>query len=487
MSTSEFQLSLPKGGGAIGGISESFSANAFTGTANFTIPIGLSNARNGFSPALGLLYSSGIGNGPFGLGWNCNLPEIARKTEKGIPRYDDTDIVRISGADDLVPALSRDATGAWQPQTISIGNFIVDRFMPRNEGRFSRIERWTLPDGDAHWRVTTRDNLTSIFGRSANVRVVDPADPRRVFRWLIEETYDRRGHHVRYVLYEYASDAAPQAPQMHERNRRYAQRYLRRILYGNAPDGLRAAQGPPREASDHLDALAERSRNYLLEAILDYGDIQDEAYPAPRPVAGAEQADARWPLREDPFSTWRPGFELRTLRRCRRVMMFHHFAELGGATLVRATEFDYRIDSETCISFLASATACGYRRAPNGDMIGRRLPPITISYTAFEPHKQRYSTVRAAGGDIPSRRLYGNDIPLIDILPPSSRPTTPTMPPVTALRPEPGMPSMRRPARRRRNGGRRCWHRRMPARRAFPIAKPSHDPSWKSPPTAWRP
>ncbi|MEA2808917.1 MAG: hypothetical protein QOJ17_3058, partial [Rhodospirillaceae bacterium] len=116
MSTDEFQLSLPKGGGSIGGIAESFSANAFSGTANFTIPISLSSARSGFAPSLSLRYSSGIGNGPFGIGWDCGLPEIVRKTEKGIPRYDDTDVFRISGADDLVPALVEDAAGNWQSE-----------------------------------------------------------------------------------------------------------------------------------------------------------------------------------------------------------------------------------------------------------------------------------------------------------------------------------------------------------------------------------
>ena len=44
------------------------------------------------------------------------------------------------------------------------------------------------------------------------------------------------------------------------------------------------------------------------------------------------------------------------LRRCRRVLMFHHFAELGGPTLVRSTDFDYRNDPDTLLSFLAADT-----------------------------------------------------------------------------------------------------------------------------------
>ena len=62
-------LSLPKGGGAIKGIGETFQANLFSGTANHSIPIALSPGRNGFGPSLSLGYSSGNGNGIFGLGW----------------------------------------------------------------------------------------------------------------------------------------------------------------------------------------------------------------------------------------------------------------------------------------------------------------------------------------------------------------------------------------------------------------------------------
>ena len=35
-----------------------------------------------------------------------------------------------------------------------------------------------------------------------------------------------------------------------------------------------------------------------------------------------------WDYREDPFSSFRSGFEIRTYRRCRRIMLFHCFKEL---------------------------------------------------------------------------------------------------------------------------------------------------------------
>jgi hypothetical protein len=78
-------LSLPKGGGAIKGIGETFQPNLFSGTGNHTIPLAISPGRNGMEPKLALEYSSGNGNGLFGLGWQLPMPRITRKTEKGLP------------------------------------------------------------------------------------------------------------------------------------------------------------------------------------------------------------------------------------------------------------------------------------------------------------------------------------------------------------------------------------------------------------------
>src|SRR5687767_7446375 len=97
-------ISLPKGGGALRGIGEKFAPDLQTGTGNFTVPIALPPGRNGFQPQLNLAYSTGNGNGPFGLGWVLSIPGVARQTSKGIPRYVDShDTFVLSGAEDLVP------------------------------------------------------------------------------------------------------------------------------------------------------------------------------------------------------------------------------------------------------------------------------------------------------------------------------------------------------------------------------------------------
>ena len=83
------QIVPAKGGGAIRGIGEKFSANPVTGTGSLTVPIAVSSGRSGFGPQLSLSYDSGTSNGPFGMGWTLSLPAITRKTDKGLPKYRD--------------------------------------------------------------------------------------------------------------------------------------------------------------------------------------------------------------------------------------------------------------------------------------------------------------------------------------------------------------------------------------------------------------
>jgi hypothetical protein len=82
------QLALPKGGGALRGIGETFAANLATGTGALTVPIPLSLGRSGSGPQLSLSYGSADSNGPFGFGWRLALAEITRRTDKGLPLYE---------------------------------------------------------------------------------------------------------------------------------------------------------------------------------------------------------------------------------------------------------------------------------------------------------------------------------------------------------------------------------------------------------------
>src|SRR4051812_27350576 len=184
-------LSLPKGGGAIRGLGEKFAANPVTGTGSMTVPIATSPGRSGLGPELALAYDSGAGNGIFGFGWTLAQPAITRKTDKGLPRYDDageSDVFLLSGAEDLVPVPSTEGT---LDDTATDARFVIRRYRPRIDSLHARIERWTAAEGgDVHWRSISRDNLLTIYGRDAASRIADPSDAGRIFCWLISETRD---------------------------------------------------------------------------------------------------------------------------------------------------------------------------------------------------------------------------------------------------------------------------------------------------------
>ena len=373
-------ISLPKGGGAIRGIGESFAANPVTGTGSLTVPLASSPGRSGFGPQLSLAYDSGAGNGFFGLGWSLSLPSITRKTDKGLPRYldgEESDVFVLSGAEDLVPVLDADGERVRVCRTVHGVAYDVRPYRPRLEGRFARIERWTATGtGISHWRSITRENVVTLYGLDEDSRVADPDDPRRVFAFLVCRTFDDRGN---VAVYEYAAEdeAGVDRSQAHEANRtdadRSAQRYLKRIRYGNSephfPDWSPDGAETPLPSAWHF------------EVVFDYGDHAPEA-PTPAP-------DRAWPVRPDTFSSYRAGFEVRTYRRCERVLVFHHFPDegaVGADCLVRSTDLAYSDEKAPAdprnpvYTFLVSTTQAGYRRLGNG-YLRRSMPPLELEYS----------------------------------------------------------------------------------------------------------
>lgn len=431
-------VSLPKGGGAIRGIGEKFSANPVTGTGSMAVPIATSPGRSGFGPQLSLTYDSGAGNGPFGLGWQLSTPAITRKTNQGIPRYVDElkvpatyrdscepDVFLISDAEDLVPLFRQDRDGTWiaaHPGYTrdsdggwvrdSLGRLIIHeddrdgyrirRYRPRIESLFARIERWTslANPADVHWRSISTTNVLAVYGSTSESRITDPADARRIFSWLVCEVRDDKGN---AAIYRYRGDDATGVhfERAHERNRgdsadprRRVNRYLKRILYGN---GTPLIDQPSGQRPQSLSSAQIDGATWMFEVIFDYGDHDPD-----NPTATDDtRTDANgsptypWPVRPDPFSTYRAGFEIRTLRRCKRVLMFHHFpgteaAGVGTDCLVRSTDFTFSdgIDPPTpdtinpSYSYLKRVTQTGYRRTAVGDPYhSASLPPLEFDYS----------------------------------------------------------------------------------------------------------
>jgi RHS repeat-associated protein len=344
--------SLPKGGGALRGIGEKFAPDLHTGTGNFTVPLALPPGRNGFQPQLALVYSSGHGNGPFGLGWSLSIPGVSRKTSDGVPRYDDArDTFLLSGAEDLVPVSRNGGT---------------TRYRPRTEGLFARIERHRDATDD-HWEVRTKDGHVSRYGtpQSAGAdpaAVADPADRHKVFCWKLSLTTDPFGNRIEY---EYERDAETDGPH------RFDQIYLKRIRY--------------------VDYADNGETRFLVSVTFVYEDAE----------------------RPDPFSEYRGGFEIRTRRRCARIETRTH---AGADRLVRTcnlTYLDQRTDlparrTHNGVSLLSRVTVVGH----DGELI-EQLPPLEFDYARFAPEKRRFSAVQ--GADLPARSLLDRELDLVDL------------------------------------------------------------------------
>jgi RHS repeat-associated protein len=369
-------ISVPKGGGAIRGIGEKFSVSAPTGTASLTVPLPVSPGRGGFEPQVDLSYDTGQGNGPFGLGFALSVPTITRKSDQGLPRYydiEESDEYLLSGAEDLVPNRVPDGTtGKMKLDVLDRADRLVQQYRPRAEALFARIERHTLKtDGSVHWEVTTKDNVTHVYGQSPATQIADPRDPARVFSWLLEQSRDDRGNIIQYV-YKAEDGDGVDASRLSERSRfdrstgvpvfaATAQRYLKRILYANFT---------PKQPDD-----------FLFEMVFDYGDHLGG--DAPTPVD-----DGHWPVRIDPFSTYRAGFEVRTYRLCERVLMFHRLSDDRSPVLVRSTDLKYK--PGLAFTYLIEVKQRGYIFDTLGNLTGPplELPKLDLGYIEPSLHDE---------------------------------------------------------------------------------------------------
>src|SRR5580704_2491229 len=357
-------ISLPKGGGAIRDIGEKFSVNASNGSASMSVPLFTTPSRSNFYPQLGISYDSGSGNGAFGQGWKVSIPSITRKTDKGLPQYrdaQDSDIFILSDAEDLVPAFIQSGTTYQRDlrtETLPGGTtYLVQRYRPRIEGLFARIEKWhDQATGEVFWKSLSKDNVTSLYGQTAGARIANPEDAKQVFQWLLEESYDDKGNSISY---EYKREDAVNIPPSPEESNRLrsnagsANCYIKRIRYGKAT---------PEETSD-----------YLFLVVFDYGE-HDPNNPTPKEVFS-------WPCRLDRFSNCRAAFETRTNRLCRRVLMFHNFTELSPTPyLVRSTDLVY--DENPVCSYLTAVTQSGYLwDDTRGGYQSASFPPLEFTYS----------------------------------------------------------------------------------------------------------
>ena len=345
----------PSGGGAQSGMGEKFSPDLFTGTGNFSVPVAVPAGRNGFQPELTLGYSTGNGNGPFGMGWALGIPGVTRKTNRGIPVYNDNeDVFLLSGAEDLVPVKQ-------ERETVQAGNdniiWLRTYYRPRTEGLFAKIIHHkktgsTTASNEDYWEVKSKDGLISIYDQT----VANPENRSAIFAWHLGKTIDPFGNEI---IYEYERELvlSTNAAQPHS----YDQLYLSSIRYAQY--------------------FENTVKKYLCEVHFSYEE------------------------RPDAFSVYRQGFEMRTTRRCKSIETYTHTDEIRK---VKTYHFNYSKELPlNGTSLLSNVSVEGHKRDES-----EWMPPLEFGYSVFKPSIR---ALRKMKGAIPLLSLAQPGFELTDV------------------------------------------------------------------------
>ena len=170
-------ISLPQGPASVEGLGRSFVPSLASGTAAYGVDIAVPPAAGGFAPKLSLDYDGGSGVSEVGLGFRISgIPSIRRRTQNGLPRFDESDAFELAGLG--VPSdLLEMPDGYYRAEYES--------------GAFARVER--SEDGE-RWEVRTKAGTIFRFGGDGFTE----AEGDHVATYLLREAVDLHGHRIAY-------------------------------------------------------------------------------------------------------------------------------------------------------------------------------------------------------------------------------------------------------------------------------------------------
>jgi len=167
-------VSLPQGGGAAMASSDSLTVDMSRGGGSYSVSIQAPPGRGGLNSDLRLNYSSTTGFGAAGLGWNLDTPRIFRRTDTGVPTYNDSEDVFSYQGEELV----------------FCGN---GQYRAKIEKNFMKIAY-----NGVSWEARDRMGRLYVFGEADSERLYNPANPSEVFAWLISRIEDTNGNVIKY-------------------------------------------------------------------------------------------------------------------------------------------------------------------------------------------------------------------------------------------------------------------------------------------------
>lgn len=354
---------LPQGGGVIAGMGESLGTPGAWGTPEYSIPLPVSPARY-LQPQLALTYNSTTGNGPFGLGWSCNLPFIGRSVRSGLPGYNENDeflslagirLVKCASDSPLADTAILTASDVGLPAS---AQFIVTCYQEQVVSSFNRYEHWVEKSGDARrdfWVIRSTDGDIHLLGKSATAQLFDPAIPQHVARWYLEETLSPLGETILYQ-YRKENDVGCDEDELQAHPLSTSAVYPQQILYGN------------RKSVHSLVSFSENQPQWMFRIDFNYGGSGN-----------------KWPTRKDCFSDYRYGFDVRTRRLCEQVVLNHEMTLIaGGGTAAEnyqpVASLNLAYDEDTVATTLVAI----WQSASGSDGGEQHTPPLEFSYQRLD-------------------------------------------------------------------------------------------------------
>ncbi|HEX2975992.1 MAG TPA: SpvB/TcaC N-terminal domain-containing protein, partial [Bacteroidales bacterium] len=165
------------------------------GDASITFPFKIPRGRTGLQPQLALIYSSDLGSGWVGYGWDISIPAVSVDPAWGVPRY-------LSGKESETYLFN----GSQLTPVAHRGDYIdrapEKRFHSRRESDFSKIIRHGSGPAGYWWEITTKDGIRSYYGGTPEGGIAENAvstdQNGNIGYWALVETRDLHDNFIRY-------------------------------------------------------------------------------------------------------------------------------------------------------------------------------------------------------------------------------------------------------------------------------------------------
>ncbi|MBM4778277.1 MAG: hypothetical protein GQE15_11300, partial [Archangiaceae bacterium] len=193
---SDERVVLPGAPGSVDGVGENATVEGNQGSMRYRVQVEVPQGFAGLTPDIDLVYSSGSGAGPLGIGWSMPSFSIERMTSKGLQKYDLTDRFVVDGSDELVKVSETGTEAVYRARFE--GGFVKWTWRSRGTGE------------EGYWTAEYPDGRVGTFGADAQGQAVTTAQVRvpstsKVWRWQLTQVVDPFAHAMRLTWTKDAS------------------------------------------------------------------------------------------------------------------------------------------------------------------------------------------------------------------------------------------------------------------------------------------